>query len=165
MNVYHFTIAWRNLVQGGRRVRLLGIALAAVAGLLILLLSLSNGIHQNLIRAATTIASGHVNVAGFYKTSPNAIGAPVVNNRDEIKAVIKDASPHIVSIIDRHRGWAKMVTALCGLAFVKAYMVAIYYMHLGHETLTLRFTALLPMLIPVFYALILCTEGAARLYW
>ena len=110
MNVYHFTIAWRNLVQGGRRVRLLGIALAAVAGLLILLLSLSNGIHQNLIRAATTIASGHVNVAGFYKTSPNAIGAPVVNNRDEIKAVIKDASPHIVSIIDRHRGWAKMVT-------------------------------------------------------
>ena len=110
MNVYHFTIAWRNLIQGGRRVRLLGIALAAVAGLLILLLSLSNGIHQNLIRAATTIASGHVNVAGFYKTSPNAIGAPVVNNRDEIKAVIKDASPHIVSIIDRHRGWAKMVT-------------------------------------------------------
>ena len=110
MNLYHLTIAWRNLVQGGRRVRLLGLALAAVAGLLILLLSLSNGIHQNLIRAATTIASGHVNVAGFYKTSPNAIGAPVVNDREKIKAVIKDASPHIVRVIDRHRGWAKMVT-------------------------------------------------------
>jgi cytochrome c oxidase subunit 4 len=61
--------------------------------------------------------------------------------------------------------WGKMVTGLCGLAMVKAYMVAIFYMHLGHETLTLRFMALLPMLIPGFYALILCAEGAARLVW
>lgn len=70
-----------------------------------------------------------------------------------------------VGVVFLPLSFAKMVTALCGLAFVKAYMVAIYYMHLGHETLTLRLTALLPMLIPVFYALVLCTEGAARLFW
>ena len=110
MNLYHVTIAWRNLAQGGRRVRLLGLALSAVAALLILLLSLSNGIHENLVKAATTIASGHVNVAGFYKTSTNAIGAPVVNGRDVLKDLVKDANPHVVRVIDRHRGWAKMVT-------------------------------------------------------
>lgn len=110
MNFYHLTIAWRNLVQGGRRVRLLGLALTAVAGLLILLLALSNGIHENLVKAATTIASGHVNVAGFYKTSPNAIGAPVVNDREALKKLVKGSSPRINKVIDRHRGWAKMVT-------------------------------------------------------
>ena len=70
-----------------------------------------------------------------------------------------------VAIVFLPLSWGKMVTGLCGLALVKAYMVAIYYMHLGHETLTLKFTALLPMLIPGFYALVLCAEGAARLVW
>jgi putative ABC transport system permease protein len=110
MSTYHFSIAWRNLIQGGRRVRLLGLALAAVAGLLIILLALSNGIHQNLVRAATTIASGHVNVAGFYKTSSGAMGIPVVNGRDELKQFLSTANPHITEIIDRHRGWAKIIS-------------------------------------------------------
>jgi cytochrome c oxidase subunit 4 len=61
--------------------------------------------------------------------------------------------------------WGKMVSGLCGMALVKAYMVAIFYMHLGQETMTLRFMALLPMLVPGFYAVILCMEGAARLVW
>ena len=70
-----------------------------------------------------------------------------------------------VGIVFLPLSWGQMVFGLCGLAFVKAYMVAIYYMHLNHETLTLRFTALLPMLVPVFYAFVLCLEGAWRLYW
>jgi cytochrome c oxidase subunit 4 len=61
--------------------------------------------------------------------------------------------------------WGKMVSGLCGMALVKAYMVAIFYMHLGQETMTLRLMALLPMLVPGFYAIILCMEGAARLLW
>lgn len=110
MKLYHFTIAWRNLRQGGRRIRLLGLALAAVAGLLILLLALSNGIHENLVKAATTIASGHVNVAGFYKTSANSMGIPVVNGRKALKAYLATANPHITEVIDRHRGWAKLIS-------------------------------------------------------
>lgn len=110
MKLYHFTIAWRNLIQGGRRVRLLGLALAAVAGLLILLLALSNGIHENLVKAATTIASGHVNVAGFYKTSATSMGIPVVNDRTALKNYLTSANPHITEIIDRHRGWAKLIS-------------------------------------------------------
>ena len=61
--------------------------------------------------------------------------------------------------------WFELVTGLCALALIKAYMVAIYYMHLGHETFTLRTMALIPMLIPGFYAFVLCAEGAARLLW
>jgi putative ABC transport system permease protein len=75
-----------------------------------LLLALSNGIHQNLVTAATTIASGHVNVAGFYKTSSGSMGVPVVNHRDALKRFIETANPHITEIIDRHRGWAKIIS-------------------------------------------------------
>ena len=92
MTFLHLNIAWRNLRQGGRRVRLLGLALTVVASLLVLLLGLSSGIHNNLVTAATTIASGHVNVAGFFKTSPNSMGIPVVNDRQELKALVKAAS-------------------------------------------------------------------------
>ena len=74
---------------------------------MVLLLALSNGVHENLVKAATTIASGHVNVAGFYKTSPNVIGVPVVNEREEIKSILRTASPSIIRVIDRHRGWSK----------------------------------------------------------
>ncbi|MGB0646255.1 MAG: ABC transporter permease [Bradymonadia bacterium] len=110
MTLLHINIAWRNLRQGGRRVRLLGLALTAVASLLVLLLGLSSGIHNNLVTAATTIASGHVNVAGFFKTSPNSMGIPVVNNRQELKTLVKASSPHIRNVIDRHRGWAKLIS-------------------------------------------------------
>ena len=93
------------LEQGGRRVRLLGLALTVVASLLVLLLGLSSD-PQQLVTAPTAIASGHVNVAGFFKTSPNSMGIPVVNDRQELKALVKAASPHIQNVIDRHRGWA-----------------------------------------------------------
>lgn len=68
-----------------------------------------------------------------------------------------------VAIVYLPISWGQMVTGLCGLAAVKAYMVAIFYMHLGHETMTLKLTALIPMLIPAFYAFVLCAEGVARL--
>ena len=74
MNLTLWKMAWRNLLQGGRRVTIVGIALGLVSGLLVLMLSLSQGMQKNLVDAATTLAAGHVNVAGFYKTSPNALG-------------------------------------------------------------------------------------------
>jgi caa(3)-type oxidase subunit IV len=70
-----------------------------------------------------------------------------------------------VGIVYLPLSWGKMVTGLLSLAVVKVYMVAIFYMHLGHETMTLRLMALMPMLVPAFYAVILCMEGAARLAW
>jgi caa(3)-type oxidase subunit IV len=59
--------------------------------------------------------------------------------------------------------WGLMVSALVGLAVVKAVLVGVFYMHLGHETMTLRMTVLVPMLVPAFYAFVLITEAVWRL--
>jgi cytochrome c oxidase subunit 4 len=55
-----------------------------------------------------------------------------------------------------------MVLALCLLALVKASLVALFYMHLKHETNILRWTIAVPMGTPVFYALVLIAEAGWR---
>ncbi|MEE2750787.1 MAG: cytochrome C oxidase subunit IV family protein [Myxococcota bacterium] len=59
--------------------------------------------------------------------------------------------------------WGQMVFALTGLAVAKAAIVGYYYMHLGHETITLQMTVLVPMLVPGFYAIVLILEAAWRM--
>ena len=54
MGVY-FIIAYRNLVQAPRRTLLLSTALGMVTMLLVILLSLSDGLADTMIHAATTI--------------------------------------------------------------------------------------------------------------
>ena len=61
----YILIALRHLRQGGRRTWLLAIALTIVSALFIQLLSLSNGVNDNLVKAATAFTTGHVNVSGF----------------------------------------------------------------------------------------------------
>mgnify|MGYP001796548116 CR=1 FL=1 len=60
-------IALRNLIQARRRSLFLGLALAADTLLLVLLLGLSNGLTDTMLRSAATQSSGHLNVSGFYK--------------------------------------------------------------------------------------------------
>ncbi|MEE2788040.1 MAG: FtsX-like permease family protein [Myxococcota bacterium] len=103
-------IALQNLRQGGRRTWLLGIALAIVSALLILLLSLSNGINASLVKAATAFTTGHVNVSGFFKSSPTAAAAPIVTDMSKVKAIVEKNTPGVRFVIDRHRGWAKLVS-------------------------------------------------------
>ena len=54
----YLTIAFRNLRQGGKRTWILGVALMGVSGLLTLLLCLTNGLNDSIIRAAETISAG-----------------------------------------------------------------------------------------------------------
>jgi caa(3)-type oxidase subunit IV len=56
-----------------------------------------------------------------------------------------------------------MTLALVGLALTKAAIVALYYMHLNHETKVLKMTVALPMAAPTIYALVLISEAAWRL--
>lgn len=58
-------IAFRSLVQHGRRTALLGTAIAAVTALFVLLNGLSTGVRETMIDTATTLSTGHVNVGGF----------------------------------------------------------------------------------------------------
>src|ERR1700738_1900260 len=58
-----------------------------------------------------------------------------------------------------------LVTGLVGLALPKAATVGLYYMHLGHETKTLKMTVALPFAAPALYAFVLIGEAAWRLGW
>ena len=70
-------IALRNLGSHKRRTLLLGGAIAGVTALLVVLMGLSNGIQTTTVETATTLMTGHVNVAGFYKVTAGQ-SAPVV---------------------------------------------------------------------------------------
>ena len=101
-------IALRNLIQARGRTAFLGGAIGLVTLLLVLLLSLSQGISENIVRSATTLTTGHVNVTGFYKASPAAV-APVMIEAGKLKALVSD-SPEIDYVVDRNRGWARLVS-------------------------------------------------------
>lgn len=104
----YFVIAIRNLAQARRRTLLLGAALAAVTGLFALLLALSAGISDALIRSATTLATGHVNVAGFFKARASD-AAPVVREVTALRALVQSSVDGLDLVVDRGRGFARIV--------------------------------------------------------
>jgi putative ABC transport system permease protein len=104
-----FSIALQNLLASRKRSAFLGIALALVTMLLVLLSSLTNGIQHNLVRTATLVSTGHVNVGGFFKTTPGD-AQPLVTRTPELEAVVREALPDAVRIVDRSRGWGKIVS-------------------------------------------------------
>lgn len=105
----YFTVASRNLAQARIRTGLLGLALAVVTALLVLLLSLSQGISNTLITSATTLSAGHVNVAGFVKTNADTT-APMVTGVAELKKQVIEATEGVDFVIDRLRGWGRIVS-------------------------------------------------------
>jgi cytochrome c oxidase subunit IV len=56
-----------------------------------------------------------------------------------------------------------MVSALVLLALAKATLVALFYMHLKHETKIFRRTIFYCLGIPVFYAFVLIAEAGWRM--
>jgi ABC-type lipoprotein release transport system permease subunit len=104
-----FRIALRSLFQHRRRTIFLVAAISCVTGLLILLNALSTGISQTMIRAATTLSSGHVNVGGFYKVTRSQCGPIVTEFTKVVEAVRKDV-PELEHWVHRGRGWAKIIS-------------------------------------------------------
>lgn len=56
-----------------------------------------------------------------------------------------------------------MAIALISLALTKAVIVALFFMHLKHETRVLKLTVAIPLATPAIYALVLISEAAWRL--
>lgn len=56
-----------------------------------------------------------------------------------------------------------IISGLILLAVVKAACVALFFMHLKHETRVLRLTVAIPLSLPPIYALVLVAEAAWRL--
>jgi putative ABC transport system permease protein len=102
-------IAVRNLLQHRRRTLFLGMAPAGVTGLLILLTGLATGIRETLLHTATTLTSGHLNVAGFFKVSAGS-SAPVVTRYEEVMKTVRQAVPEMRFAVQRGRGWAKIIS-------------------------------------------------------
>ncbi len=105
----YFLIALRNLSQAKRRTFLISSALAMVTTLLVLLLALSQGLTDTMISSATTLSTGHINVAGWHKSKP-ADSAPLVSNTSELRKIVEEVTPDLAYLIDRGRGWARLVS-------------------------------------------------------
>lgn len=97
-------IAFRNLLQARRRTTLLALGLAFVTFMLVTLLGLSGSVADQLLRAATTLSSGHVNIAGFTKAKPTDAAA-YISNITELKQLVRENVKDVDFIIDRARGW------------------------------------------------------------
>jgi putative ABC transport system permease protein len=101
-------IALLSLWQARRRTAALGSAIAFVSALLVLMLGVTEGMNRSLIESSTTLASGHVNVAGFFKVTAGA-AAPVVTKSKVLTEVIRKAVPEATAIVPRGRGFAKVI--------------------------------------------------------
>jgi ABC-type lipoprotein release transport system permease subunit len=110
-------IAARNLALHGRRNLFLGAAIAAVTALLILMGSLTSGIRSSMLESATTLMTGHVNVAGFYKVT-SGMAAPLVNDWPRALADAKRLVPELDFSTVRVRGYAKVVSETTSMDMV-----------------------------------------------
>jgi putative ABC transport system permease protein len=102
-------IAFRSLLQHRRRTFFLASAIAGVTALLIMLNALSAGVSETMIRAATTLSTGHVNVGGFFKATSNG-GGPIVTEYAKVIEAVKKSVPEMESLVHRGRGWAKIIS-------------------------------------------------------
>ncbi len=102
-------IALRSLLQHRRRTFFLATAIAGVTALLIMLNALSTGVSETMIRAATTLNTGHLNVGGFFKYTSNA-GGPIVTDYQKIIEAVKQDLPEMQGLVHRGRGWAKIIS-------------------------------------------------------
>src|SRR5271169_4871444 len=104
-----FLIAFRNLLTHRRRTLMLGGAIAGVTLLLVVLLGLLNGIRTTILESATTLMTGQVNVAGFFKVTAGQ-SAPVVTHYKKVLEVVRANVPELDYVTERGRGWAKVVS-------------------------------------------------------
>jgi putative ABC transport system permease protein len=103
------SMAARNLWRHTRRTIFLGVALAGVTALLVLLMALTAGIKGTMLRSATTLSSGHLNVGGFFKVTAGQ-SAPLVSDYAKVLDVVKKVVPDLDFVVQRGRGWARVVS-------------------------------------------------------
>ncbi len=102
-------VAVRNLLQNRKRSLLLGSAIGLVTMLLVLLSALFNGMQTTMLRSATTLMTGHVNVAGFYKVT-SGMASPVVTKYADLEQLVRKETPGLQSVVVRGRGWGKVIS-------------------------------------------------------
>ncbi len=109
-------IAARNLTQHTKRNLLLGGAIAAVTALLVLLNGVTNGIRTTMLESSTTLMTGHVNVAGFYKVTSGTV-TPFLVDYEKVMPIVQSI-PDLDFATVRGRGYAKAVSATASMDLV-----------------------------------------------
>lgn len=102
-------IAARSLFQHKLRHSLLGAAIAFVTALLLVMIGISVGVRQTIVTSATTLMTGHVNVAGFFKVTAGQ-SAPVVTEYPKLLELVRREVPEASHVAVRGRGWAKVIS-------------------------------------------------------
>lgn len=103
-------IALRNIGAQKRRSALLGTAIAFVTYLLVMLFAFSTGLQENMLASATSLASGHVNVGGFFKVSPG-LARPIVVDHARVEAALAGKIDGLDFITRRARGGFDRLTS------------------------------------------------------
>jgi len=102
-------IAFLSLWQHRRRTGVLMSAIGLVTALMVVMLGIGEGMNRSLIESSTTLMSGHVNVAGFFKVTAGQ-ASPVVTHAPEVIEVIRKEVPELTYIASRGRGFAKVIS-------------------------------------------------------
>ena len=102
-------IAFLSLWQHRRRTGVLMVSIGLVTALMVVMLGVGEGMNRSLVESSTTLMSGHVNVAGFFKVTAGQ-ASPVVTHADEVIAVIRKEVPELTYIASRGRGFAKVIS-------------------------------------------------------
>ena len=102
-------IAFLSLWQHRRRTGVLMAAIGLVTALMVMMLGIGEGMNRSLVETSTTLMSGHINVAGFFKVTAGQ-AAPVVTHAQDVLATIKKEVPELTYVASRGRGWAKVVS-------------------------------------------------------
>ncbi len=103
-------IAFRNIFAHTRRSAILGAAIAFVSFLLVSSFAASSALQDAMVDSATTLASGHVNVGGFYKASIG-VAQPQIVDYAAVEKALQGVSPHVTHIQRRARGKFDRITS------------------------------------------------------
>ena len=78
-----------------------------MTAMLLVMLGITEGMRNSLVDASTTLMSGHVNVAGFFKVTSGQ-AAPVVTHAAKVREVVEHevrSSPTSPREVAAGRGW------------------------------------------------------------
>jgi len=96
-------IAARNLARHTRRNVLLASAIGGVTAMLVLLGGLTTGMREAMLQSATTLMTGHVNLAGFFKITSGTAAPSWPAGRSPGRG--EGADPELDHAAPRGRGW------------------------------------------------------------
>lgn len=109
-----FILSIQNFFSTFRRSKFLLAAITLVTVFWLLLNAVSSGTRYSLLRSATTLVTGHVNVGGFYKSNLTDVAA-VIENAEAIETNLRYHTPEVVRVMRRYRGWGKAISDLDSL--------------------------------------------------